>query len=370
MIDTVKLMLSEDMFRVTSVSRFQKQKQNAARGYFILVQNATKSELLEGIYKPKLTLTKRFNTSGIFGPTLSIELSLPKLLYRNNFDECEDKEFDQIIDLLQQVLKRMGVDVSKDILISAPVVAVHYSKNIPLTDGTIPFQYIKKISQGNYKLSLDTDKVNYRNNGQLFKIHTNSWEHVVYDKIKEIQIARQSDKRSIETDNVIQLNIFVERTMCKPFEVLRLEARYNTREKIRHVLKTIGIDAQPILKDLFSSKIAQKVMFNFLNQLEKARPLFLDDKPQKNMELLPTIVTNNPNFPPGKLFMFYGLKLAMDRYDIRELKRMFSKNKYRSWQRLINESQEINLSKTQDTFGTLRKHLTEFQPLKLVNYEV
>src|SRR5258708_424210 len=105
MIDTIKLMLDKNMFWITDVSLFQKEKQNASRGYFTLVQNSTKSELLRGIYKPRLTMTRRFNCSGRAEATLSIELSLPKLLYGNNFDELRDSDFQTILDLLSEVLK-------------------------------------------------------------------------------------------------------------------------------------------------------------------------------------------------------------------------------------------------------------------------
>lgn len=368
MIDTIKLMLSKSMFIITDVRLFQKRTQNGAAGYFTLVQNPTASELKEGIYKPRLTVTKRFNTTGVFEATLSIELSLPKLLYRNNFDELEDKEFAQIIDLLQQVLKTMGVTVTKDVLESAPVVAIHYSKNVPLTDGSTPYQYIKKISQGNYALTMDTDKVNYRNDGQLFKLHTNSWELVVYDKLKELEIARKSDKRSMENDNIIQLNLFEDKTMRKPFEVLRLEARYNNRAKIRHILKIVGIDTEPTLKNLFSSTISQKVMLHFLTQLELARPASLDYKAQSEAELLPAIIVNNPKMPPRKQLMLYGLQLAMDKFDLRELRNLFGKRNDRNWSRLVTENQNVVLPKTVDIFATLRKHLKAFIPLKLIDY--
>ena len=72
MIDTVKLTLDKSMYNITDISKFQKEKMNAARGFFTLVQNPTKTELQNGIYKPRLTLAKRYNVAGIFEPTLSV----------------------------------------------------------------------------------------------------------------------------------------------------------------------------------------------------------------------------------------------------------------------------------------------------------
>lgn len=362
-------MLDKNMFLVNNLSLFQKERQNATRGYFTLVQNSTKSELLNGIYKPKLTLTKRFNFSGRFEPTLSIEASLPKLVYKNNFDELIDADFKYVAETLQKRLKEMGISVFWEVLINAPISSVHFSKNIPLTDGTTPYHYIKKISEGNYKLSVHTDKANYRDDGQLFKLHVNSWELAFYDKLKELDLAKKSDKGSEESDNAIQLGLFNKLTTLKPFEVFRMEARLNTRAKIKRVLKEIGTNDELTFKGLFSSKLSKAVLLYFLDYIEKTRPKLLDYKPREPKSLLPDIIINNPDFSPRKQVMLYGLKQAIDTYGMRELRNMFGKQKNREWYRFVDESKEINLPKTPDVFQILRKHLMLFEPLKLLDFQ-
>lgn len=369
MVDNMKLMLDKNMFLVNNLSLFQKERQNATRGYFTLVQNSTKSELLSGIYKPKLTLTKRFNFSGRFEPTLSIEASLPKLVYKNNFDELTDADFKYVAETLQKRLKEMGISVFWEVLINAPVSSVHFSKNLPLTDGTTPYHYIKKISEGNYKLSVHTDKANYRDDGQLFKLHVNSWELAFYDKLKELDLTKKNDKGSIENDNAIQLGLFNNLTMSKPFEVFRMEARLNKRSKIKNILSAVGRNEEITFKSLFSSKLSQAVLLHFLDYIEKARPKLLDYKPREPKALLPDIIINNPDFSPRKQVMLYGLKQTMDMYGMRELRSMFGKQKNREWYRLVNESKKIKLPKTQDVFQTLRKHLMLFESLKLVDFQ-
>ena len=54
MLDTIKLLLSKDMFWVTDKTYFQKETQNALRGYFTLVQNPTKTELIQQVGKRPL----------------------------------------------------------------------------------------------------------------------------------------------------------------------------------------------------------------------------------------------------------------------------------------------------------------------------
>jgi len=71
-------------------------------------QNPTPNELKQGIYKPRLTITKRINRERNFEIPLKIEFSIPKLLYGNNFDEVTDADFPAVIQKLKTVLKDMG----------------------------------------------------------------------------------------------------------------------------------------------------------------------------------------------------------------------------------------------------------------------
>ena len=107
-------------------------------------QNPTPNELKNGIYKPRLTVTKRINRAGSFEIPLKIEFSIPKLLYGNNFDELTDTDFPAVIQKLKVVLRKMGVYLFEKNLINAPVSSVHYSKNISLTDYTTPYTYLSQ----------------------------------------------------------------------------------------------------------------------------------------------------------------------------------------------------------------------------------
>src|SRR3989339_686244 len=120
MIDTIVLKLSNDMFFITDHDKFPPSARwltdtqtgsFGGRAYIPSKQNPLKADLLNGIYKPRLTLTNRFNHTGRWEPSLKVELSLPKLLFGNNFDELQDCDFEPITNKLQQRLKEMGVRV-------------------------------------------------------------------------------------------------------------------------------------------------------------------------------------------------------------------------------------------------------------------
>lgn len=369
MIDTMKLMLDKNMFLIKDLGLFQKETMNASRGYFTLVQNPTKSELLNGIYKPRLTLTKRYNSSGRFEPTLSIELSLPKLVYGNNFDELKDDDFKQVAELLQKKLKEMGVSVFWELLINAPISSIHFSKNIPLTDGSTPSYYIGKIRESNIKLSLDVEDEKYRNEGHGYKWHCNSYEVAFYDKIRDLGMANISDKRALEDDNAIQHNLFDELEKRKMFEVLRMEVRLNNRQKIKQLFKTLGIKSELTFKDLFSLVISQKVLLHYLDELERQRPAILDYKPASSKDLLASLIIGNPKLGLRQVLQMHDLKQLLETITFRELRGMFGKYSDRSWQRLMADVEKVNLPKSKSPFTLLREHLTTFEPLKLLDFQ-
>lgn len=369
MLDTIKIQLTSGMFWITDQTLFQKEKQNASRGYFTLVQNPSKGELSKGIYKPRLTMTKRFNTTGKRGVTLDIELSAPKLLFHNNYDELKDEDLPLFVEKLRQVLVEMGIKVFSQTLLNAPISAIHYSKNLPLTDGMTPHYLISKIKEAYISLSLDVNQTDYRNDGHSYKMHANSYEVAFYDKLKDLEMANKSEKRAIENDNAIQLNLFETFKERKRLEVMRMEVRLNKRQKIGQLFRTLGIQSELTLKNLFSPTIAQRILLHYLDELESKRLPLFDYKPTSQNSLLADLVINNPNLGVSKIMKLYGLKQAFDSTTPRELRNMFCKYGQRSWYRLIAEAKTIKLPTAKSPFGIVRKHLTRFEPLKLVAFE-
>jgi hypothetical protein len=233
MIDTIVLTIPKSKYIILDHNKFSPSTKGlfeppyyslGSRSNFSCKQNPTKKDYLSGIYKPRLTITKRVRRGGYVYP-LRIEFSIPKLIFSNNFDEIQKDDFLKIIDTLKQRLKEMGMLIKKDDLVNAKVSAIHYCKNIALTDYTSCSMVINQLAKINLTKRLDLDKTSFRNEGQVIHYHSNSFEIAIYDKIKDLEQANVSEKRSIENDNQIQLNLFDHNPTVKPFEVLRM--RYN-----------------------------------------------------------------------------------------------------------------------------------------------
>ncbi len=197
MIDTIVLLLGSDSFQVTNVEKFKPSARwvlDRSTSGILSKQNPTQKELAAGIYKPRLTLARRTNLAGRQEIMLKIDLSLPKLFFGNNFHELRFKDFNRLVEKLAAVLADMGVVTTTAELAKAPVLTIHYSKNIILSDGSTPYHYINKIKEANVKRSLDTNQTDYRNEGHSYKWHCNSYEVVFYDKIKDLHMAKKSER--------------------------------------------------------------------------------------------------------------------------------------------------------------------------------
>lgn len=369
MIDTIVLILHKDSYQITKPEMFSPCAywviNNQPGTGIISKQNPTKKELKAGIYKPHLTISHRFNAAGVYEPMLKIELSLPKLLFGNNFNELQYKDFDAVANKLLKVLDTMGVQTCLEHLVQARVSTVHYAKNIPFTDGSIPFHYINKIKESNVKLSLDVNQTDYRNEGHCYKWHCNSYEVVFYDKIKDLQTAQKSVKRSLEKDCELQFTMLELIKSINKLEVLRMEVRLNKRTKIKQLFQKLHITTDLTFKKLFKPAISKKILLHYLDELEHNRSDLLNFTPSNDRSLLTTLVINNAELPPQQIFKIFGLKKALEFASIRELRSMFSATSARSWNRLMHDTGNIKVGRTSNCFAVLRDHIEKFKTLKI-----
>jgi hypothetical protein len=387
MIDTVVLLLSQDSFQIIDPDKFvpsarwiTNNRSSAVHG-IQSKQNPNKKELLAGIYKPRLTLRTSLRqsrhsawlaTPGAANSRnpkeieLRIELSLPKLFYGNNFEELKGKDLQPLLCKLSSILDQMGVIVAPSDLAQASISAIHYSKNIALTDGSTPYHYINKIKEANIKLSLDVNQTDYRNEGHSYKWHCNSYEVVFYDKIKDLEKAKQSDKRAIEKDSALQLKLFPRLAQRrKKLEILRMEVRLNKRQKIKQLFAKLGIKSDLSFKSIFKAATAKKVLLHYIDELESKRPPLLDYRAANDKALLADLIFNNPALGSKRILQMYGLYRALEVVNIRELRGMLSKQNQRDWNRLMGEAKEIRLSGILSPFEIVRGHLMKCKPLRL-----
>ena len=280
MIDTVVLTLNDGQFKITEHERFSpstkgifEQPYYRFKSYLKCVQNPTPKDYKNEAYRPRLTIVKRFETGG-FSINLRIEFSAPKLLYGNNFIELNDSDFPTIIEILKTRLQDMGVLTSSAVLRSAKVSAIHYSKNIILDKHTSLFMVMNELKKMNLNRRLDSSETTYINEGYALRFHSNSFEIALYDKVKDMEQARISEKRAMERDYTPQMSLFAKPS--SPMNVLRIEIRLKQPNIVKTLYK-IDKPSTPI-KDLsfvglYSSNVARKMLEHYWAKITKGMPL-------------------------------------------------------------------------------------------------
>lgn len=273
MIDTVVMtippmgfkILDYDAFNPSARGIFEPPYYKLSHGYINCVQNPSKNDKEQKVYKPRLTISKRLFCGG-YSVVLKIEFSVPKLLFNNNFQELENSDFDDVVRTLRMRLYEMSVLVSDDVLRKADITAIHYGKNIVLNSATSSL-VIKMLKKFDVSQRLDEGDTDFRNDGQAIRFHTNAYELSFYDKMKDLEKANVSEKRAFESDNYIQYDLFTSQERMKN-EILRMEVRLNNRKKIAETLRRIGVNPKSVQFDnLFHKEIARRCLIHFWDKM-------------------------------------------------------------------------------------------------------
>lgn len=380
MIDTISITLPQDKFKIMDYEKFSPSARNFyEQPYYKLtgkmpikaVLNPTKEQTDKYGYLPRITLFKAVRR-GSFPIFLKIEFSIPKLLYGNNFDEVVESDFGEICWQLKDKLYKMGINVEDVKFLSlADVSTIHYSKNLILIDYTDPYTYLKELRKINVSKLQDTNQSDYRNEGHSFKFHSNDYEVIFYDKLKDLQQAKNSEKRAIESDNYTQLNLFEKYEPKQPFEVLRIEVRVGNRTKLKQILKKHDFEKVELnFNNLFNKEVSQIILLNVLAETERAYPVILKGDDQTLAEFTAQLQVSNPKLNFSQLLKFVGAKALIESVGIREFRKLTNRFGDSQWYRLNKAMQELKLSNKFDVFDNLRKQLEEFVQVKLEDYKL
>lgn len=372
MIDTIVLTINANDVVIQEPKRFSPSAEVVfsassahvgGRGNISAYLNPTKTDLIQGNYKPRLTLNKRLRPGG-FSITLKIEFSAPKLLFVNNFDELEDKDFEKVIDKLYEKLLEMGILVRRELLRNAPVSAIHFSKNIILPEFVTSSMVIRELGKIDLNQRLDLSNTDFRNEGHSLRYHANSFEITFYDKIKDLEKANFSEKRAIEKDNAIQLDLFKD---LKPrsLEVLRMEVRIGNRTKLKALLGKMAEPIEMDFRSLFQTALSKKILLHYWDKISKDL-LYFSTAPRKPEELFEAICQRG-RIKPLKAAQMAGYFLLIESIGMRGFRALLGKVSNRTWQRLKRELETYSKFEGQknDLMKEMRRSLVEFLPARL-----
>jgi hypothetical protein len=370
MIDTVCLLIPKDKLIVLEMSSYGVPTWNLhsrTDQYDKYVKNPSKRDKDSGRYFPRLTGYKRKGFAQ--DANVRIEFSVPKLLYLNNLDELENKDFPEVIDKLQDRLQSMGIAVTKSVLQNASVSSVHFSKNILLEDGYTATHLISEMNKVNLRKSFDFAKTRFMNDGQSLYAHTTSHQLVIYDKMADLS---KDKKRAIDKDQTYyQKSLFTELNKGPELqEIIRFEIRLNHKQKMNKVLEDLGYKKNPTFKDVFSVGMSKKVVGDYWRKLIKERNLGLFSISLSIKDVLRTLFLADKKLKPKQAIYLLGLfMLAKDENGMRQLRTIVSKRSHdRTWYRIAKDMQQaselITKNKLRDWVTQIDKKLEDYQPYK------
>lgn len=378
MLDTIALSLKTSEFKIMNHDAFTPSSKGVLeqpyypvrRGGFTCKNNPTKKNIERYGYMPRLTLSKRPAVAG-FSVLLRVEASLPKLKYGNNFDELTDADFERICELLVLQLKRMGVHTTVKLLQNAEVSAVHYSKNLPLTDYTSCSMVIREISKGSVSRQLTGTKTDYYNDGSAIKFHANSHELIVYDKIKDFERGKISRKRALDSHiQPAQFSLLTD-SFKKPFEVLRLEARLGNRRKIKDILSKISMKPELRFKDLYSESVAKEVLLQYWKMIITDMALIVCSGFPSG-ELYDAIHNSDPKLKPSQILQIIGSLSIIENDGMEGLRTRLERHSTpHSWYNQKKKLNDISIT-SHMRYNPVRiatQHLHDFVPMRLKDYK-
>ena len=333
-----------------------------------------------GIYLPRVTLIKAVRAGGI-SIFLHIEFSAPKVLYNNNFDELGAGDFGAVCAELYRKLYRLGIEIKRNQIERAEVKTVHFGKNIVFDDYRTAASVIGDIAKANVSIRKQADMRVYRNDGEALHFYSSSNAIAIYDKRRELVKSRVSERGLLEKDNYCQLTLFDNIRSEKPFEVVRIEARYNTKRAFTTALKhalEYGRASETIVKlatkqklvfvDIFNDELAKILLEYEFAQIE-AKSLDLNETITNTAtSFLHEINTLNPKATLAQRLETLAVWSLMRETGSRDVRKMTGANSAQ-WSRLTKKISKIYFrTKKSSSMSYIEDKLAEFKPIRLFDY--
>jgi hypothetical protein len=368
MIDTVKLLIPFNA-RPEWIARFRQLRTlDATSGVSKTNINPSSGYKMAGIYLPRLTYTERPSQDGRTYK-LAIELSLPKLLYGNNFSEVTETDFDGITKKLSELLyKTYDIWLTANALATSDVGRIDYCKNIVFADYTPVSTIVGSMRTADISKTYDVQKTDFKNGGHIWHIHTNSLDVAMYDKVADLKQEKVSPKRSHEKDGYAQMNILEPLLSTKCISVARYEVRLNSVNKIRTELKAVGFLGGTTFQELYSTDLSRKILLKHWNNVFSKIPKALLDTDTPE-QLLLNIAKSNPDIKAREALAIMGIRLLANGMDERYLRnlleQLFTPSQYR---RLKAKSREPPPATQLKTLIKVTDILTAMKPIRIEDY--
>lgn len=303
MIDTITLSIPVTNMDIDNLSQFNPDASNiftTDRGFRRYGRNPTSHEKQTKVYVPIYTLFRRYRKE--LEIELQIQVSIPKLKFGNNFQEVLPSDFADILDRLERIMLKHGFNISKVRLANAKVSGIHFSKNILLSEGlncSMLLNQIYKALDVNHQK--DFSQVKFKNGGQILHINTNDSDFAMYDKMRELERSKVTEKKSYDKNNHSQLSLLDKYVSDK---YLRIEFRMTGQKSIKRNIKSYAsefVELPIVFQDYFNLELSMAVLTSYWKREIKNKYISIVWKPEDFYEKVIAIKSQNPQINEKQL---------------------------------------------------------------------
>lgn len=361
MVDTVKLLiaisdpmiLSKGAFAPLSVKQLAETR-GIARTYL----NPSPTYAKMGKYMPRLTLHRRPNKTFGVSYQLVVEFSAPKMLFKQNFDELTEADFEPLLAALQETLFELtGYRFFKSVLAQAEIGSWHPSKNIVFLDYTSCQTILNTLGKLDISRTYDLQRTNFRD-GHVIHVHCNSLDIAFYDKLADLRRAKLSDKRAFERDNGIQMSLLDPLRDISPIEVLRYEVRLVGKDAVKRAFPNVE---KRTFEALYKKQLCQDLLLEHWNKLTASVSLLSLDE-RRPYELFQNYLLENPDATPQSALAATAALLINGQEGVRNLRNLlkarYNKDAWYRIKKLLNAPQAHRYSHFQHVDETLKRFTT------------
>lgn len=328
MIDTVKLEIrckpDSRSYQVRDFRFGGKKKeitnydeQNQVLGAITEILLSWPQEMRE-FYVPEVKFVRYPNHEGGIINAFTLEASLPKLMWGNNYYEVRDCDFQDIVNKLVLLLDKLElpIKITASMIKFATVRRVDYCMNFNFNNGFSMRELSDILNKAEFRQSSSYGKVHYHRGGELYKDEIRERRYIIYDKVKELQASSKKARPAYGENHKTPLEIYnlVQEVHRKGTEVVRHELQITSTKQLKTELKREGYSVLPTFHNIYNGEIAGRLLYRhwskMVSKLPKRQPLALDST--SLLEKMEVIATTQKNKNPIKAFGKLGFTIIVD----------------------------------------------------------
>lgn len=262
---------------------------------------------------------------------MEITFSVPKLLFGNSVQEVSHTDLNKVVSVLQEVLGKAGIVISRNNILGGRVTSIHFCKNVFLPKDILLQDILLNLQRVDLNKTVDVTTKETKNGGQLLHIYAGNHERVFYDKVTDALRPKnkRKDKGHIDFEREVVDEFGLHQT-----ELFRYEYRTKKAQTVQSVInKTLERPAGTwvTLQDVFLPELCQNILLASWRELVgKPENQLALIGPTDRFKLLLHIIENAKALglahSMNKALIAYGILMIIKDHGAKEFKRLMFKH--------------------------------------------